>query len=183
MINLYAVIRFLHVLADIGLFFGNGLQLLGVVLLRRAITVDQARSINHVVERVQGFTIVSVLMTLATGVYMTIAVWGFSTGWIQAALGVIFLIIMPMIAFVVEPRMKRISQLLDDADGALPETVVKRIYDPILSAGTGAILSALISIIFLMTTKPSLFTSVITSAIIILLGLLAGFLAPRKSRR
>src|SRR5260221_743399 len=132
--NLYSLVLFLHVTADIGIFIGIGVQLLCMAALRRAQTVEQVRSFVQLIRMSDPLSIVSALGTIAAGLYLALTVWGWRTGWIEVALGSIIVLLGPLIAAAIEPRMKVIVALSETASsGPLPEELRSRLHDPILA--------------------------------------------------
>src|SRR2546430_479268 len=108
--------------------------------------------------------------------------WGFQTGWI--AVGLISLVLIaPLGTALIEPRRRAIERLAQEApDGPLPESLERRIHDPILLTALQTVATLLLGIVFLMTTKPALTGSLIVIAIALALGLASGALASRTMR-
>ncbi|HKZ70956.1 MAG TPA: hypothetical protein VJ020_12800, partial [Anaerolineales bacterium] len=75
--SLYAILKFLHVSGDIGLFIGVGLWWVALTALRRAEHVAQVRILTRLMALYEPVSIISGLLTIATGLYMAWSVWGF----------------------------------------------------------------------------------------------------------
>src|SRR5687767_8349785 len=84
--SLYTIVLFLHVCGDVGIFVGLGAQLLSLIALWRAQSVEQVRAIVWLIPISDLIGIISALLTIATGLYMTLTVWSLQTGWIAVAL-------------------------------------------------------------------------------------------------
>lgn len=181
--TLYSLALFIHVTADIGIFIGLGLQLFCLAALRRSNTVDQASAYVHLIHVSDPLSIASALLTIAAGLYMALTVWDWRTGWILAALGSIIFLLPPLIAGVIEPRMRAIAALMKAAvPGPLPAPLKARIHDPLLGTALQTAAAIVLGIVFLMTTKPALVGSVTAMAVFVVLGLASGLPLWRASR-
>lgn len=56
-------------------------------------------------------------------------------------------------------------------DGPLPDALILRTQDPILMTSASTLATLLLGIVFLMTTKPELVTSILVMAVALFLGL------------
>jgi hypothetical protein len=182
--NLYSIALFLHVCGDVGIFIGLGTQILSLVALRRAQYVEQVRAIAWLIPLSDLIGMSSALLTIATGLYMALTVWGLKTGWVAVALASLIILLPPVIGGVIEPRTRAIVTMAREMpDGFLPETLDKRIHDPVLSAALQIMAALLFGLIFLMTIKPSLIDSIIAMTIALTLSLASGLLFWRTQRR
>jgi hypothetical protein len=173
--NLYSLMLFLHVCGDIGIFIGIGAQLLGLMALRRTTRVEQARAIAGLMSLSDPISIVSALVTIAAGLYLALTVWGLQTGWIAVALVSLIVLLPPLMAGVVEPRMRAIVTMAKEApDGPLPATLDARIHDPLLGTALQTVVAVVLGIVFLMTNKPPLAGSVAAMVVALALGLASG---------
>src|SRR6266581_9329004 len=177
--NIYNIILFLHVSGAIGYFIGIGAWLFVLAGLRRAQRVEQVRSLTTLVGLTGPLFAISVLLILAAGLYMSLTAWSLQTGWIAVAL--ISLVIMaPLGTALIEPRRRAIDRLAREApDGPLPESLKRRIHDPVLGTALQTVAALLLGIFFLMTTKPALTGSLIVMAVALALGLASGVLVSR----
>jgi hypothetical protein len=175
--NLYIIVLFFHVCGDVGIFIGLGVQLLSLVALWRAQSIEQVRAIVWLIPISDRIGIISALLTIATGLYMTLTAWGLQTGWIVVALASLILFLPLLIGGIIEPRTRAIVAMAGETlDGLLPETLDQRIHDPVLSAALQMMAALLFGLVFLMTIKPSLIDSIITMTIALTLGLTSGLL-------
>jgi hypothetical protein len=180
--NIYTILKFLHVSGAIGYFVAIGTWLFGFAALRRAQRVEQVRALSDLVGRLGPLFGVSVLLILATGLYMALSAWSLRTGWIAVALTGL-LLIAPLGTALIEPRRRAIEQLAREAsDGPLPESLERRTHDPVLLTALQTVAALLLGIVFLMTNKPSLTGALIVMAIALVLGVASGVLGSRAAR-
>lgn len=71
--------------------------------------------------------------------------------------------------------MRALFEKAEEApEGPLPDDLVKRTHDPILGTVAQTLATVLLGIVFLMTNKPSLTTSIMVMVIALACGLLSG---------
>ena len=180
--SIYTIALFLHVSGAIGYFIGIGTWLFGLSALRRAQRVEQVRALTNLVGRSGPLIGISVLLILATGLYMALTTWSLKTGWIEVAL-VSLVLIVPLSTAFIEPRRRAIERLAREApDGPLPQELEQRTHDPVLLTALQTVAALLLGIVFLMTTKPELTGSLIVMAVALALGLTSGVLVSRPRR-
>jgi hypothetical protein len=68
-------------------------------------------------------------------------------------------------------------------DGPLPDALDRRTHDPLLATGAHTLATVLLGIVFLMTTKPPLASSIIVMVIALACGLLSGLPLWYNARR
>jgi hypothetical protein len=169
--SLYTLALFVHVSGAIGFFLGIGTWVLGLAALRRAQRVEQVRAIAALVALSEPVAVISILLLLAAGLYMALTVWGLQTGWIDVALGS-FVLMAPVSAVVIEKRIHTITTIARETpDGPLSETLDARIHDPVLGTALSTQVALLFGIVFLMTNKPSLTSSILVMVVALVLGL------------
>jgi len=180
--SIYTIVLFLHVSGAIGYFIGIGTWLFGLSAIRRAQRVEQVRALTNLTGRLRLFFGISVLLILATGLYMALTAWSLQTGWIGVAL-ISLVLIAPLSTALIEPRRRAIDRLAREApDGPLPQALERRTHDPILATALQTVAALLLGIVFLMTTKPALIGSLIVMAVALALGLSSGLLVFRTTR-
>jgi Predicted integral membrane protein (DUF2269) len=180
--SIYPIVLFLHVCGATGYFVGMGTWLFGLSALRRAQRVEQVRALTNLAGRLGPLFGISVLLILATGLYMALTAWSLQTGWIAVAL-VSLILIAPLGTAIIESRRRVIARLAREvSDGPLPQSLVQRIHDPILGTALQTVAALLLGIVFLMTTKPSLSGSLLVMAVALALGLASGALVSRATR-
>lgn len=181
--SIYTVVLFLHVSGAIGYFISMSIWLFGLSIMRRAQHVEQVRTIGNLIALSGPISGISLLLILVTGLYLAASAWGFRTGWIDVAL--ISLILMaPLGAALIEPRRRALDRLAKEApDGPIPETLEQRTHDPVLGIAIQTVITLLLGIVFLMTTKPALIGSIIVMAVALVLGLVSGLLLYARPRQ
>ncbi len=180
--TIYTIVLFFHMSGAIGYFISMGAWLFGLAALQRAQRVEQVRALSNLVARLGPLFGISVLLILATGLYMAITAWGLLTGWIDVAL-ISLILIAPLATAFIEPRRRAIDRLAQEApDGPLPQSLEQRIHDPVLLTALQTVTILLLGIVFLMTNKPSLIGSLIVIAVALVLGVASGLLVSRATR-
>jgi len=189
----YAILLFLHVSGAILIFTGIATLIFGVAAMRLASNVDQVRAIARpmLVGRKIGlehisvidvFTIVGIVLTAATGLYMATN-WGFGRGWVEVAIAS-FALMAPVGPLVINPRLQAIGRAADaTTSGPLDGSLISRTHDPLLAAALLSLTAWLLGIVFLMTTKPELATAVVAMVVALGLGLAASLSVWRLGRR
>jgi hypothetical protein len=172
----YTLALFVHIVGAIGVFIGVSVWLLAALALRRAQSVGQVRALTSLIQPSGVVTIISILLLGVAGFYMAITVWGERATWIIVAT-ISFLLLAPFGAVVIDRRLRALAKAAATAlDGPLPTSLAARVRDPLLGTGLSVYIAVLLGIVFLMTTKPTLFDSIIAIAIATALGLAAGLL-------
>jgi hypothetical protein len=171
--SLYSLVLFAHISGAIGFFVGLGLWVAVLAALRRAKRMEEIWTLTALIERSRTVTVISILVLLAAGLYMTVTTWGL-TGWIAVALGSLVLIA-PVSPGFVEPRIRTIAALAREApDGPIPAPMLARIQSPLLGTAVYTLVPLLFGIVFLMVVKPSLAISLVVMGMALGLGLSFG---------
>jgi hypothetical protein len=172
----YTLALFVHIVGAIGVFIGVSVWLLAALALRRAQSVGQVRALTSLIQPSGVVTIISILLLGVAGFYMAITVWGERATWIIVAT-ISFLLLAPFGAVVIDRRLRALAKAAATAlDGPLPTSLATRVRDPLLGIGLSVYIAVLLGIVFLMTTKPTLFDSIIAMVLATALGLAAGLL-------
>jgi hypothetical protein len=181
--SIYTIVLFVHTVGVIGYFLGIGMWLFILLGLRRAQRVEQVRALIHLNDLSGPFSGISALLLLAAGLYLALTAWSLLTGWILVAL-ISLLLMVPTSAALIAPRRSAIVKQLDrEAPSAgISEALERHIDDPVLATVCTTVLTLLLGLVFLMTTKPNLAGSLIVMAVALLLGLAAGALVSRMRR-
>lgn len=183
--NFYAVVLFAHILGMLGLFITISLQWTSILRLRQAQTVAQVRewvSLTFVLKKILPTT---VLLILVPGLYMTVTRWSWSIPWIDISLAL--LIFGSILVMRVNGRrlkaIHRAAIAVETPTGAIPAELQYRINDPILWIAMHMISVMALGAVFLMTSKPNLVGSLITLAVVLILGAISARLwrSPRKA--
>jgi uncharacterized membrane protein len=171
--SLYPLALFVHVSGAIGAFVSLGIWLFGLAALRRARLVEQVRALAWLIIVASPLMVLAVLLLGLAGFAMALSAWGIFTPWIAVSL-VSVVLVGPIGAFVLDPRMRAILALAREVpDGPLSAAVERRTHDPILGTSAHTLVAALLGIVFLMTTKPSLITSILVMVLASALGLVS----------
>jgi uncharacterized membrane-anchored protein YitT (DUF2179 family) len=136
--------------------------------------VEQVRAIAWLIIVTIPFMVLSLVLMGAAGLVMAISTWGLQTPWIIVSL-ISLVLFAPINVFVLDPRMRALFAKAGEApEGPLPDELVKRTHDPILETVAQTLATVLLGIVFLMTNKPSLTTSIMAMVIALACGLLSG---------
>src|SRR5258707_15634515 len=153
--RIYTIVLFLHVSGDIGYFISTGPWLFGISALRRARRVEQVRALTNLVGRSGPLFGISVLLILATGLYMALTAWGLRTGWIDVAL-ISLILIAPLGTAFIEPRRRAIDRLAREApNGPVSQALGQRPPAPVLLTTPQTPAALLLGVGFLVDTHPS----------------------------
>ena len=180
--NIYTIVLFLHIISAIGVCIGISVVLLGVALLRRAQRVEQVRTILAFATTAFPIAGVSMLLLLVAGFYLALSAWSLRTSWIAVTL-VSLLLMIALGAGLIGPRMRAIVMATREAsEGLLPSQLSARIHEPVLFTVLLIQAVLLLGIVFLMTTKPELVSSIIVMGVALVVGLAWGVLVSRSGR-
>jgi hypothetical protein len=180
--NGYTIVLFLHIISAIGVCIGISVVLLGVALLRRAQRVEQVRSTLAFATTALPIAGFSMLLLLAAGFYLALSAWSLRTSWIAVTL-VSLLLMIALGAGLIGPRMRAlVMSARETPGGLLPSQLSARIHDPLLFTVLLIQAVLLLGIVFLMTTKPGLASSIIVMGVAVVVGLAWGVLVSRPRR-
>lgn len=170
--SLYTFALFIHLSGVVGVFVGLGIWLFGVIILRRAQDVEQVRLVIGPILAAGNLVVGSILLLAAGGIYMAVTAWADARpAWILVATAS-FLLLAPVGAFILDPRMRAIARLARvTPDGPLPAALVAAHRDPVLTAGLSIFIAMLLGIVFLMTTKPHLTSAILAMCVAVAVGL------------
>jgi uncharacterized membrane protein len=168
--SLNSILHYVHVVGAIGYSAGALISLLGLSPLRRARSVQEARSVLAPVELAGTLSGISLLLTIASGLYLTATEWGWQTGWIDVTLGSLVLLL--AMGVLMGTRRHAIATLAKEMpDGPIPESLRQRIYDPWMAMGVYMLVTLVLGIVLLMTVKPALGGSLLVMGVAVILGL------------
>jgi len=175
----YTVVLFLHVLGAIGLFVGLALEGVVMTLLKAAGTLELARFSASTFNRLKYVFIPSFILVLFGGLYLASIIGSAATPWIPVSLGG-FVLILLVGVLITGPRMGRLIRALGAASSPADFAAVKTQVAARGLLGSHCLRGGIaIGILFLMTTKPDLVTSLAVTCGAALLGL-APALWPRR---
>ncbi len=181
--SIYTIVLFVHIIGAIGYFLSIGTWLFILVGLRRAQRVEHVRALIKLNDLSGPFGAGSAVVLLIAGLYLALTAWSLLTGWILVAL-ISLILMVPTTAALIAPRRSAIvKQLAREAPGGeLSEALERHLDDPVLATVCTTVLTLLLGLVFLMTTKPNLVGSLIVMVVALLLGLAAGVLISRMRR-
>lgn len=176
----YAIALFLHVVGALGFFVVQGVEWIGLSQIRRARLLEEARAILGVVNSADRLGVVSMLTTVATGIYMLLTYWGW-VPWILVVLGALILEIV-LFVMLAKPRMAALEQALEGEKGCVSQTFHELVNDLILWISIQTRVAIILGIILLKFTKPNLSASLVTIGVAIILGITSASLMSRHTR-
>lgn len=156
--SLYNMIVFIHILGAIGIFVTLSVERLALFRLQRADSIEKSRTWWSVMRLLPRIGIPSILTLLASGIYLTIESWS-EAPWILPSFGALVLIAFTGIALSRPTFGKLEAFYKSNAELQMPPKHSRlwgRLWGS-LQIRTGLALG----ILFIMVTKPNLFTSLV----------------------
>lgn len=155
----YGVVLFLHLAALLGAIGTAGIAHFGEAQLRAADSVAAARPWAALVDRVAKVFPLALLVLLASGAYLVQHGWAWGAGWIDAGLiGVALLMVNG--AAVVGSRNRALKRALAAAgDGPVSPSLLELTRAHVGGIASWANTGLAVGVVFVMTTKPSLASS------------------------
>lgn len=180
--SLYALALFVHLVGIIGIFAGLATWLFGAVVLVRADRVEQVRVVAVAMAVVGNLVVASIVVLAAGGFYMALTTVGVGAAWLDVAT-IAFVLLAPIGAFVIDPRVKEIVQLAQqEPDGPLSVKLARRSHSGFLLISLMVYVVYLLGIVFLMAIKPALTAAVLTMVIAVAVGLLLALVVQLTGR-
>jgi hypothetical protein len=176
----YSIALFLHIVGALGFFVVQGVEWIGLSQLRRARLPEEARAILGTVKSADRLGVVSMLTTVATGIYMLLTYWGW-VAWIIVVLGALILEIV-LFVMIAKPRMTVMEQVLTTEKGFVSQAFHELVNEPVLWITIYTRTAILLGIVFLKSAKPDLDGSLLTIGIAILLGIASALPMARRLR-
>lgn len=170
---LYNVMLLVHILGVLGVFIAAGIEHLVLWRMRSARTTQMVREWSLIIGWTDTLFVVSGLVILGAGLYMTITTWGWNQAWIDVSLGTLVLIA-TLGGGVNGSGFKAIGRAAASLpDGPLSAELRNLIYRPVLSLFTTITAFLTIGVVFLMTLKPDWpgALSIIAVSLIVAVGL------------
>ena len=181
--SIYTIVLFVHIIGAIGYFLSIGSWLFILVGLRWAQRVEEVRALIHVHDLSRAVGDGSGLVLLIAGLYLALSAWSLLTSWILVAL-ISLILILPTNAALIAPQRRALVRQLERSapEGEISLALWQHIHNPVLWATSQTTAVLLLGIVFLMTTKPDLGSSLLVMAVALVLGLLSSLLVSRKRR-
>lgn len=183
--SLYTLALFAHILGALGMFIAMTLQWAVVFRLRRSRTYAQEREWSDLACAVGRFGPVSGALILAAGIYMTITAWSLTAPWVIVS-PVAMLVMIGIGMGLTARRLRAIGRatLAGEADGAaISPEVAGLIQERALWVSSQLTAGIAVGIVFLMTNKSDLVSSLITMIVAGGLGLVLGIATARNRQR
>lgn len=176
--TIYSAVLFIHVISGIGLFLALAAEGAIVFRIRSAQSVGETRFFIRVFQRLRIIAIPSFLGVLLGGMYLA-SKWGRGIFWIPLALGGT-LLIMLIGGLVTGRRIARLRKVLSNTENNAPMDAVSAMAkDRALLLSFGVRVGLSLGIVFLMTAKPGLVSSIVALGV----GCIVGLFVVRRMRR
>ncbi len=177
--QLNGLVRFVHIVAALGLAAAFGVEAAGLVGLRQATTVDEALLWLRSRRWVLALGPPAIGLVLVTGLYLMVVSWG-PAAWILVSLGSMLAIAL-LGGVLTGVPMARITAELERATGSVTPELRRSVRNPILMVSIATRIGITIGVVFLMVLKPALLTALLTIALGAGVGALAGMAIGRAS--
>jgi len=169
--NTYSLVLFFHFVGMAALFIGYGLEWTASTLLRGASTAGEARAWLRIYRASLPVSGPGVLLLILTGFYMAGVNRMSKEGWVIAAL--LGIVVALVIGFgLLLPRMKKLRAALPEGNAALSGGALSRVQDPVIATLIRARVVLALGIVYVMTAKTVLATSLIILVVAMALGAL-----------
>lgn len=164
--DLLHLVLFAHLVGMVGLFGAVTLEGVTLRFLRRATSYEQAREWMGPWRLLPWLGGPSLLMALASGVYMATALglWGF--GWTRVAVPTI--VIVALLGAILAPRRRRLRAAIGSHAGLLPPELQTQLHAPLDTASWRLRAAVLLGLVFEMTLRTD--AGVLTMAPFALVG-------------
>lgn len=160
---------FLHIAGALGISAALALEWTGLRQIRSTILPEQVRAWMGIFKSANRLSIISMLVTVLTGIYMMFAAWG-TPPWIIVSLGSVALMI--VLAIVpTGPRMAAIGRVLTAEKRPVSQTLYSLVSHPLLWISIQTRVAIFLGILLLMIAKLDWVGSLIVMGVTIILGL------------
>ena len=149
--NLYLLLKFVHVLGAVGVFAAFAVEWVSLEDLRRASAAEQARRGIVLGNTVRWVGAPSLLILLASGIYLASTAWSWEAGWIGVSMG--SLVLIAILGGAINGRKVGALAKALPATGVLDQPLLARAGDPLLSLSLRLRMAITVGIIYLMTLK------------------------------
>ncbi len=165
--NAYSIALFLHITGALGFSAALGLEWTGLLQIRSAVRQEQVRGWMMILKSVRRFGFASMLTTVLTGVYMTLAIWG-GVAWVVISIGALVLVI-ALSLVLTGPRMVAIGRALTTASTS--PTFYSLASQPLLWISIQTRIAIALGIVFLKVAKPDWAASLLIIGIATVVGM------------
>jgi hypothetical protein len=176
----YTLALFAHIVGVLTLFVSLAVQWLSTLRVRHAGSIAQVREWSGLAGGLGRLAPISGVLILGAGIYMTVISWSVLTTWVDVSIGA--MVIMMILGMgVVGRRLKAIQRAASEAlTNEIDATLQTSVEDPALWVSMQMAVAVALSIVFMMTTKPSLTISVISVLVSLALGGVVGAMTLRS---
>jgi uncharacterized membrane protein len=163
---------FFHICGVLILFGSAALEITSLNRMRRISSAAVARSWASVNKPLEFTFPISVVILIASGLYMLHENADFKAAQPWALTVLVVLVALAVLGAAFNGRrMKEIWTALENApDGPISSDIKERIHDPVLLTSIHAMSAAIIGAVLIMTVKPGLRDSIIIVAVSMILG-------------
>jgi len=165
---LYSTSLLLHVLGALGLFIGLGLEWLGIRQINNVNTLGGAKEWTNFLASLKHLFSISGGLVLFTGLYMAIAVWKDAAWIIIAFIALVFLSING--AVFTGKRIAFLQKQIDLENDNLSQKLLELLHDQKLLKYFQLRSTIALGVIFLMTFKPEIITSLVAIIAAFIIG-------------
>jgi uncharacterized membrane protein len=155
--TLYSIGVFLHVVAMLGLFIALSLEWLILFNLARSTNTAEVQAWLRSSSFLRALALSSMTLILLTGIYLSVTVRGWTSGWIRVSLGALFLI--GFLGAVAGTRMRAVQRVAVSEASASLDTYHSWAAGAVLQTSIRSRLTIAITVVLLMITRPGLGTS------------------------
>jgi hypothetical protein len=177
--SIYGVALFLHILGAFGLIAALAIEDTVLRGLRRAVTVEEARSWLGAMRVLRLLAPASIALILVMGLYLTATTWGWR-GWIVSGLAALVLVGV-LGGVLTGTRMARIGPAVGRAHGPLSEDLHRQVLDPVLLLSARLRTGLVVGSLFLMSVKPPPAWSLLAIVVAAAAGFAVGQLEIRRN--
>jgi hypothetical protein len=178
--NSFSIALFLHIVGALGFSVALGLEWTGLQQIRNALLPAQVGAWMKILKNTNKVGFSSMLMTVLTGIYMIMKVWGW-VPWIMVTIGSLVLVIALSVALS-KPQMAAIGQALASKKDPVSQTFHNLVNHPILWISIQTRMAIILGIVFLKIARPDLGGSLLTIGVSIVLGLASALPMVRRMR-
>jgi len=159
--TLYEIALFVHIVGAIGAFVGLGLEWDGRVRLAKAASAEQVSGFEGLGGTLRILQSASGAALLSAGLYMTLALWGF-TAWIVTGLAGLFALV--VLGVMTGRRTSKVLAGVGTGGRILETGQPTLLDDPLLWASLRLRTALAFGVVFVMVTKPGVVGAVSTMA-------------------
>ena len=178
--NSYSIVLVLHIAGALGFFSAFAVEWTGLRQLQHATLSEQAQAWMRILAGTRRLGMTSTLISLITGIYMTVIAWR-QAAWIIVTLAAIVLL-MVLTTTLTRPRIAALGKALATEKGMLSQNFQGLANHRHLEISLKTRVAVTLGIVFLMTVKPGLEGSLLTIVLAAVSGLAWAMYMPIRKR-